>query len=143
MIFPEILHIRQPWFLMHSLSGEVLAMPSKTEYPSALTLRTRAEKLFDSMLCSREPQILQLLTAYPSSPTHPPYLPILLTYPSSSPTHPPHLPILAPYLAFMKPPVTQGEYNEPSGLLRVTTKEPRPPGMQCECKKAFGFAGHG
>ena len=50
MIFPGILYIRRPWFLIHSLSGEVLAMPSKTEYPSALTLRTRAEKLFHSML---------------------------------------------------------------------------------------------
>ena len=41
VILPVILYIRQPCFLMHSVLGEVLAMPSKTGCPLALTLRTR------------------------------------------------------------------------------------------------------
>ena len=38
---PVILYIRQPWFLIHSVLGEMLAMPSKSGCLSALTLRTR------------------------------------------------------------------------------------------------------
>ena len=34
-----ILYIRQPWFLMHSLLGEKLAMPSETGCPFVLILR--------------------------------------------------------------------------------------------------------
>ena len=35
-----ILYIRQPWFLMHLVLGEMLAMPSQTGCPFILTLRT-------------------------------------------------------------------------------------------------------
>ena len=42
---PVILYIRQHWFLIHSVLEE-LAMPSKTGFPSALTLRLRPEKIF-------------------------------------------------------------------------------------------------
>ena len=49
VILPVILYIRQPCFLMHSVLGEVLAMPSRTGRPFALTLRTRRLSL-----CNRE-----------------------------------------------------------------------------------------
>ena len=44
VILPVILYIRQPWFLIDSLSGEVLAMPSKPHAPlhsSCASLGTR------------------------------------------------------------------------------------------------------
>ena len=40
VILPVILYIRLPWFLMHSVLGEMLAMPSKTGSSFALTLCT-------------------------------------------------------------------------------------------------------
>ena len=50
VILLVILYIRQPLFLKNLLAGEVLAMPSKTGCPFALTLHTRPEKIFHSML---------------------------------------------------------------------------------------------
>ena len=41
VILPVILYIRQPWFLLHLVLGEVLAIPSKPGFHFALTLRTR------------------------------------------------------------------------------------------------------
>ena len=83
VILPVILYIRQPWFLMHSVPREMLAIPRKTGCPSALTLRTRADKMFHYAHVSHKPSTLAShLSSPPISPHH---LPILTTYLSSPP----------------------------------------------------------
>ena len=81
VISPVILYIRLPWFLMHSVLGEMLAIPSKTGCPSALTLRMQAEKIFHYAHVSHKPSTL---AAHPSSPPTTSLPPSYLHYLSNS-----------------------------------------------------------
>ena len=68
---PVILYIQQPWFLMHSLSGAKLAMPSKTGCPSTLTLCTRRP----CVCCFQSRERCQLYLARPDASLHLPCVP--------------------------------------------------------------------